>query len=90
MDDREKLRRSIEQQAQRMERADRERPTLMAQTAFLGVLALLLVIPLVLGAYLGHWLDSLREGYSVRWTVSLILVGLGVGIVNVYWFIREH
>ena len=41
MDDREKLRRSIEQQAQRMERADRDRPTLMAQTAFLGVLALL-------------------------------------------------
>jgi ATP synthase protein I len=90
MDDREKLRRSIEQQAQRMERADRERPTLMAQTAFLGVLALLLVIPLVVGAYLGNWLDSLKEGYSVRWTVSLILVGLGVGIVNVYWFIREH
>ncbi len=90
MDDREKLRRSIEQQAQRMERADRERPTLMAQTAFLGVLALLLVIPLVAGAYLGNWLDSLKEGYSVRWTVSLILVGLGVGIVNVYWFIREH
>lgn len=73
-----------------MERADRERPTLMAQTAFLGVLALLLVIPLVVGAYLGNWLDSLKEGYSVRWTVSLILVGLGVGIINVYWFIREH
>ena len=90
MDDREKLRRSIEQQARRMEQAERERPTLMAQTAFLGILALLLVIPLVAGAYLGHWLDSLQEGYSVRWTVSLILVGLGVGIVNVYWFIREH
>ncbi len=90
MDDREKLRRSIEQQAQRMERADRDRPTLMAQTAFLGVLALLLVIPLVIGAYLGNWLDSLNEGYSVRWTVSLILLGLGIGIFNVYWFIREH
>jgi ATP synthase protein I len=90
MDDREKLRRSIEQQAQRMARADRERPTLMAQTAFLGVLALLLVVPLVAGAYLGNWLDSLHAGYSVRWTVSLILVGLGVGIVNVYWFIRAH
>ena len=90
MDDREKLRRSIEQQAQRMERADRDRPTLMAQTAFLGVLALLLVIPLVIGAYLGNWLDSLNEGYSVRWTVSLILLGLGIDIFNVYWFIREH
>ena len=48
------------------------------------------MIPLVIGAYLGNWLDSLNEGYSVRWTVSLILLGLGIGIFNVYWFIREH
>jgi ATP synthase protein I len=90
MDEKEKLRRSIEEQARRMEQAERERPTLMAQTAFLGILALLLVIPLVAGAYLGIWLDGLHEGYSVRWTVGLIVVGLGIGIVNVYWFIREH
>lgn len=90
MNDREKLRHSIEEQARRMEQADRDRPTLMAQTAFLGVLALLLVVPLVIGAYLGNWLDGLHEGYSVRWTVGLILVGLGIGIFNVYWFIREH
>jgi ATP synthase protein I len=90
MDEREKLRRSIEKQAQRMVRAERERPTLMSQTVFLGVLALLLVIPVVGGAYLGNWLDSLSEGYSVRWTVSLILVGLAAGIFNVYRFLREH
>jgi ATP synthase protein I len=90
MNEREALRRTIEQQARRMEEAERQRPTLMAQTVFLGILALLMVIPLVGGAYLGQWLDSLREGYSIRWTVGLILVGLGVGIFNVYWFIREH
>lgn len=73
-----------------MEQADRERPTLMSQTVFLGLLALLLVVPVVAGAYLGRWLDGLYEGYSVRWTVSLILVGLGAGIFNVYRFIREH
>ena len=90
MDEKDKLRRSIERQAQRMEQAERERPTLMSQTVFLGVLALLLVIPVVLGAYLGRWLDSLAEGYSVRWTVSMILLGLAAGIFNVYRFLREH
>ena len=90
MDEKDKLRRSIERQAQRMEQAERERPTLMSQTVFLGVLALLLVIPVVLGAYLGRWLDSLAEGYSVRWTVSMILLGLAAGVFNVYRFLREH
>lgn len=90
MDERDKLRGSIDRQARRMEQADRERPTLMSQTVFLGLLALLLVVPVVAGAYLGRWLDGLYEGYSVRWTVSLILVGLGAGIFNVYRFIREH
>jgi len=73
-----------------MEQAERERPTLMAQTAFLGVLALLLVLPVVFGAYLGRWLDSLSAGYSVHWTVSLILIGLGAGMFNVYLYLREH
>ena len=41
------------------------------------------------GAYLGHWLDGLVEGYSVRWTVSLILLGVFIGGLNVYLFIRE-
>jgi ATP synthase protein I len=29
-------------------------------------------------------------GYSIRWTVSLILLGVFVGAVNVYLFIRER
>lgn len=90
MNDHDKLRGSIDRQARRMEQADRERPSLMSQTVFLGLLALLLVVPVVAGAYLGRWLDGMHEGYSVRWTVSLILVGLGAGIFNVYRFIREH
>jgi ATP synthase protein I len=90
MDEHEKLRRSIERQAKRMEQAEQDRPTLLSQTAFLGVLALLLVIPVIVGAYLGRWLDGLTEGYSIHWTVSLIIVGVIVGIFNVYLFVREH
>jgi ATP synthase protein I len=41
------------------------------------------------GAYLGQWLDSLAAGYSTRWTLSLILLGIFVGALNVYLFIRE-
>lgn len=84
------LKRQVEQQAARLQRADRERPTLLAQTAYLGTLGLLIVLPIVGGAYVGRWLDGLSEGYSIRWTLSLMMLGLLVGAVNVYLFIRER
>ncbi len=86
----EKLRRKVEQQAKRMRRAKDERPSLIAQTVYLGTLALLFVLPVVLGAYLGKWLDDQVSGYSFRWSVSLILLGVGLGIFNVYLFVRER
>jgi ATP synthase protein I len=47
------------------------------------------VLPVVAGAYLGRWLDSLLAGYSIRWTLSMIFLGVIIGAVNVYLFIRE-
>lgn len=55
-----------------------------------GTLGLLFVTPIVLGAYLGRWLDTLVAGYSVRWTVSLIVLGIVTGGYNVFRFIQRH
>ena len=84
------LRKRIEKQAQRMAQAEKERPTLLAQTVFLGTLALLFVVPVVGGAYLGQWIDSQLPGYSYRWTVSLLIAGLIVGAWNVYLYVQRH
>jgi ATP synthase protein I len=84
------LHRRVEQQAARMKQAERERPTLLAQTVYLGVLALLLLLPVIVGAYLGVWLDNRAKGYSFGWTVSLIVLGLVIGALNVYLYIRER
>jgi ATP synthase protein I len=83
------LRKQVERQARRMQKAERERPTLIGQTVYIGTLGLLFVLPVIAGAYLGRWLDSLITGYSIRWTVSLILVGVFVGAMNVYLYIKE-
>ena len=83
------LRKQVERQARRMKKAERERPTLIGQTIYVGTLGLLFVLPVIGGAYLGKWLDSLVAGYSVRWTVSLILVGVVVGAINSYLFVKE-
>ena len=83
------LRKKVENQVKRMRKAERERLNLLSQTVYIGTLGLLLVLPVVGGAYLGHWLDTMAEGYSIRWTLSMLLIGLFVGIINVYLFIKE-
>lgn len=88
-DDDDRLRERIAKQARRMQRAERESPSLLGQTVYLGTLGLVLVLPIVAGAYLGDWLDELAGGASVHWTVGLILLGVVVGMVNVYLMIRE-
>jgi ATP synthase protein I len=83
------LRKQVERQARRMKKAERERPTLIGETVYISTLGLLFGLPVIGGAYLGNWLDSLAAGYSFRWTVSLILVGVIVGALNVYLFIKD-
>ena len=85
-----KLAKRVEQQAERMQRAERERPTLLAQTIYLGSLGLMFILPVIAGAYLGHWLDGKLAGYSMRWTLSLMFLGIVIGAFNVYWLIRSH
>jgi len=84
-----KLKERIELQTRRMKRAEQDRPTLLGQTIYVGTLGLLMVIPVVAGAYVGQWLDGFADGYSIRWTLSLILLGVVIGAVNVYLFVRE-
>jgi ATP synthase protein I len=88
-DEKKQLQKRIDEQVERLKQAERERPTLLAQTTYIGTLGLLLVLPVVAGAYLGRWIDSLMEGYSLRWTLSMIFLGLVIGAVNVYLYVRE-
>ena len=83
------LKQQVEQRVKRMVRAQRERPTVLGQSVYMGTLGLLLVLPVVGGAYLGRWLDGMMAGYSVRWTLSFLFLGLVIGGVNVYLLIKE-
>jgi ATP synthase protein I len=89
MSQQDELRKHVERQARRMQQAERDRPTLLSQTVYVGTLGLLLVLPIIGGAYLGRWIDNHFPGYAIHWTVSLIVVGVVVGAVNVYLFMKE-
>jgi len=79
----------VESQSQRKIKAEKEQASLAAQTIYLGVLGFLLVLPIVAGAYLGKWLDDKLSYFSLHWTLSMIILGVFVGVINVYLFIRE-
>jgi ATP synthase protein I len=83
------LKEEVTKQIRRMKQAEQDRPTLLRQTVYLGTLGLLLVVPVIVGAYVGRWLDGLVPGYSMRWTLSLIVLGVGIGALNVYLNVRE-
>lgn len=89
MNERQQLRRDVERQVRHMKQAEKERHTLMAQTVFLGTLGVVFVLPVILGVYVGSWLDGMQEDYSSRWTLSLLFLGLIVGAINVYLLMRE-
>lgn len=86
----EKWRRDVSRDSERLQKAERSKRSLLAQTVFLGSLSVLFVVPLLAGAYLGHWLDSQAEGYGVSWTMNLILLGLAIGVLNVFVFVRKY
>lgn len=89
MTDNKDIKKHIERQARRMKKAEHDQPTLIAQTVFIGTLGLIFVLPVVAGAYFGNWLDNQMTGYSVGWTSSLIILGVFIGGVNIYLFIRD-
>jgi ATP synthase protein I len=88
-DEYQKLKSQVQRDVDRRQEAKKEKPTLLAQTVYLGTLGFMLVLPIVVGAYLGSWLDGKLTGYSFSWTISLIFLGLVIGALNVYFFVKE-
>ncbi|WP_455211281.1 AtpZ/AtpI family protein [Kaarinaea lacus] len=88
-DDRhEKLQQGVQTHAKRIKKAEQESHTVLAYTTYIGTLGLVFVLPVIGGAYLGRWLDSLIEGYSIRWTISMLFLGIIIGAMNVYFLVR--
>lgn len=81
----------VEDTARDVRRMEQRKPAgLTGLLVYGGTVGLLFVVPTVLGAYLGRWIDTLVHGYSVRWTVSGIVLGIAVGAWNAYRFIRDR
>lgn len=83
------LQHQVQKQVRRMKQAERDRPSLLRHTLYLGTLGVMFILPIVIGAYAGLWLDKQSPHYEWHWTVCLIVLGIFIGAVNVYLFVRE-
>jgi len=83
-----KLQQKVDEETQRLKHAAQHKHSLLIYSSYVGALGMVLVLPIVGGAYLGRWLDSFDTGFSISWTVSLIFVGVIVGAVNAYYLIK--
>ena len=79
------LERAVERRRSRHEKWRKEGERPMARNLALVGLGWLVVVPALLGALLGHILDT-HAGTGVAFTLALILGGVGLGC----WFAWSH
>ena len=79
-DHRDDLRQSVDLRQQREQRWRREgeRP-LWRNLSMIGALGWLIVVPTLIGALAGHWLDG-KMGGGIFWTGGLIFAGAALGL----------
>ncbi|CAN5633182.1 AtpZ/AtpI family protein [soil metagenome] len=55
----------------------------------MGLIGWSVVVPTLLGAALGVWLDAHHPGKH-PWTLALLVVGLAIGCVNAWYWVAQQ
>ena len=56
----------------------------------MGLIGWSVVVPTLLGAALGHWLDQRAAPATHSWTIALLFAGLALGCLNAWhWVTKE-
>jgi ATP synthase protein I len=80
----------VDAKAQRKLRARRHaRPGLWFGLGMMGLVGWSVVVPTLVGAALGRWLDTFHPGQH-SWTLALLVAGLVLGCLNAWhWVAKE-
>ena len=55
----------------------------------MGLIGWSVVVPTLLGAALGYWLDTYHPGKHA-WTLALMMAGLGIGCLNAWRWVDQQ
>jgi ATP synthase protein I len=89
-DDDDPLLRNVRLRSQRRERARKEgEPSITARLAEIGVLGWIIVVPVLVGLFVGRWLDELTH-LRLLFTTVLIIAGFVLGFWSAWkWMNRQ-
>ncbi len=83
--------RAVGQREERLLRSRRKKPgSVWSGFGFFGLVGWAIVVPTLIGAAIGRWLDRTYPGER-SWTLALLLAGLVLGCLNAWrWIAGEH
>ena len=65
-------------------------PGVWSGLGMMGLIGWSVVVPTLLGAAIGGWLDKYYSGRH-SWTLALLIAGLAIGCFNAWqWVVKEH
>lgn len=79
--------REVRRQAERAQAT--QRMTFWQGLNLVGSVGWMVVLPALLGAFVGRWLDG-RSGAGIFWTLSLLFVGLALGCISAWRHVRQE
>jgi ATP synthase protein I len=88
-DDRSSLAGQIGAKAARKLKARRSTQGVWFGLGMMGLIGWSVVVPTLLGAALGFWLDQHHPGKHA-WTLALIVAGLGIGCANAWYWVAQQ
>jgi ATP synthase protein I len=85
-----RLHQEVARRAARRQRAQREGDrSVWFSLGMMGLVGWSVAIPTLIGIALGWWIDSTWPG-RVSWTLTLLFVGVAIGCVNAWYWVRQE
>jgi ATP synthase protein I len=88
-DEQDSLVRGVRLRGERHERWLREGdPSVTRRLAQIGVLGWIIVVPLLIGVFVGRWLDQ-KFNSGLFWTAPLLMLGLALGCWSAWKWMKD-
>jgi len=88
--DRRRFSRVVGARAARKRRAREHSSDVWFGLGMFGLVGWSIVLPTLAGIAVGVWFDGRESGRGVSWTLTGLAVGLAVGCVLAWWWVRQE